>query len=181
MPVLESIFLGMFVLGFLFTLVSAVMSGAFSHAFGEGSAFDAVHGSHPDVMGGDVGHAAGGGHAEVGWSGHDLSTFSPLSPTTLSAFVTAAGGMGYVAMAWWQWGPWGAGVLAVGSGVAFSALLFVLLAYLFRVTQGSSVVALDSLVGVEGGAVSPPVECVRGQSWPACLPKRSRAEWRGYA
>ena len=58
MELLESIFLGMFLLGFLFTLISAVMSGAFGHAFGEGSAFDA-HADAPGHMGGDVGPTTG--------------------------------------------------------------------------------------------------------------------------
>ncbi len=154
MDLLESIFLGMFLLGFLFTVLSAVMSGAFGHAFGEGSAFDAGHGGHPELMGGDAGHAAGGGHAgvhaEVGWAEHPLSTFSPLSPTTISAFITAAGGMGYVALAWWEWGPWGAGALALASGLIFAAVLIGLFTFLFRVTQGTSMVAQDSLVGTEG-------------------------------
>lgn len=148
MEILESIFLGMFLVGFLFTIVSAVMSGAFSHAFGEGSALDAG-GAHPGAMGGDVGHGPMTGHAEVGWAQHDLPTFSPLSPTTLSAFVTAAGGMGWAAMHWWEWSPWTASALAILCGLAFAAVVFFGLSFMFRVTQGSSMVSLDSLVGTE--------------------------------
>jgi hypothetical protein len=154
MQVLESVFLGMFLLGFLFTLISAVMSGAFGHAFGEGSAFDAAHGAHPGAMGGDATHVGAGhdhgGHAEVGWADHPLSTFSPLSPTTISAFITAAGGMGYVAIAWWEWGPWASGALALGSGIVFSVIVFALFTFIFGATQGTSLVHQSGLVGVEG-------------------------------
>jgi len=149
MELLESIFLGMFLLGFLFTVVSALMSGAFGHAFGEGSALDAATATHPELMGGDVGPTAGEGSPEVGWAQHELATFSPLSPTTISAFITAAGGMGYVALAWWEWSAWAAGALSLASGLVFSAIVFGIFALLFKVTQGSSIVALGTLVGVE--------------------------------
>jgi hypothetical protein len=145
---LESIFLGMFLLGFLFTVISALMSGALGHAFGEGSAFDA-HGAHPGAMGGDVSHAPDAGHAEVGWVGHELSTFSPLSPTTIAAFITAAGGMGYVSLHWWEWSPAASVGLALGSGIVFAVVVFLLFAAIFKVTQGSSLVSLDSTVGME--------------------------------
>lgn len=148
MTILESVFLGLFLLGFLFTILSAVMSGAFGHAFGEGSAMDAG-GAHPEAMGGDASQGALDGHAEVGWAQHGLPTFSPLSPTTICAFITAAGGMGYVALAWWEWSPWNAGALSLGSGVAFAALLFGLFTWIFGATQGSTVVTLDSLAGTE--------------------------------
>jgi hypothetical protein len=148
MELLENIFLGMFLLGFLFTVISAVMSGAFGHAFGEGSAFDA-HGTHVGQMGGDVGPSAAEGSPEVGWAQHELATFSPLSPTTISAFVTAAGGMGYLSLARWEWGPWASGLLALASGLVFAALLFGILYFVFAASQGSSVVHVASLVGVE--------------------------------
>ena len=148
MPSLDDIFLLMFLVGFLFTLASAVMSGAFGHAFGEGSAFDA-HGAHIGHMGGDHGALPGHGHPEVGWAQHSLSTFSPLSPTTISAFVTAAGGMGYVSMKWWEWSPLNASLLAAASGLIFAAIVFGLFSFIFRVTQGSSLLELDALVGVE--------------------------------
>jgi len=152
---LESIFLGMFLLGFLFTLITAIMSGAFEHAFGEGSAFDAAGGAHPDAMGGDVGHSLADGHAEVGWAQHALPTFSPLSPTTISAFITAAGGMGYVSLVWWEWSPWAAGALSASSGLVFAALLFFLFTWIFKVTQGSSLPSLASIVGREGEVTVP--------------------------
>jgi hypothetical protein len=156
MQLLENIFLGMFLLGFLFTIVSAFFSGAFGHAFGEGSAFDAG-GAHPGELGGhDIGHSPADGHPAVGWTGgHDLPTFSPLSPTVGCAFLAAAGGAGFVAIHSWDWGGWAATGLAVASGVVFAAVVFFGLAFVFRTAQGSSVVALDSLVGTEAEVNQP--------------------------
>ncbi len=148
MQLLESIFLGMFLLGFLFTLISAVMSGAFGHAFGEGSAFD-PHGAAPGHMGGDVGPTAGEGTPEVGWAQHSLSTFSPWSPTTISAFLAAAGGVGWIAVSRWEWGALEACLAASVSGLVFAGLIFAGIAWLFRSTQGSSIVDQSALVGTE--------------------------------
>jgi hypothetical protein len=154
MELLESIFLGLFLLGFLFTLISAVLSGAFEHGFAEGSSFDA-HGGHIGSMGGDVAPTAGEGTPEVGWTQHNLATFSPLSPTTISAFITAGGGMGYVALKWWGWGGWEAGALGLASGLVFAAVVFGLFVLLFRVAQGSSVGELAAVVGLEAEVTLP--------------------------
>ncbi len=154
MQLLESIFLGMFLLGFLFTLISAVMSGAFGHAFGEGSAFDAhagdgFAGNDGATMGGDVGPTAAEGHAEVGWASHDLATFSPLSPTTISAFLAAAGASGWLCVTQWEMGAWSSTAVALVCGLVFSAMIFFGLTWVFRVTQGTSMVSQASLVGTE--------------------------------
>ncbi len=145
---LENVFLVMFLVGFLFTLISAVMSGAFGHAFGEGTAFDA-HGAHPGSMGGEVGPTLGEGTPEVGWAQHSLSTFSPLSPTTISAFLAAAGAAGWIAVARWEWSGWGAALLAAVCGTVFAAIAFLAIAWVFRVTQGTSIVRTAGLIGSE--------------------------------
>jgi len=149
MELLENIFLGMFLLGFLFTVVSSLMSGAFGHAFGEGSAMDA-HGAHIGHMGGDAGPTAGEGQPEVGWAQHTLSTFSPWSPTILSAFLAAAGGAGYLCLHTWEWGVWPSIIASASSGFVFAAAIFLGINWMFRVTQGSSIVDQSTLVGVEG-------------------------------
>jgi hypothetical protein len=143
---LENIFLVMFLVGFLFTLLSAIMSGAFGHAFGEGSAFDS-HGAHVGSMGGDVGPTAGEGAPEVGWAQHNLATFSPLSPTTISAFLTAAGGVGWLCVARYETSAPVAILAAMFFGLAFAAIAFLLIAWMFKVTQSSSLVNVADLVG----------------------------------
>ena len=148
MEVLENVFLGMFLLGFLFTVISGIMSGAFGHAFGEGSALDA-HGTHVGQMGGDVGPTAGEGTAEVGWAQHNLATFSPLSPTTISAFFAAAGGIGFLCIHSWEMSAWTSVLLASVSGLAFAGLVFFGVGWIFRATQGTSLVTQHELIGLQ--------------------------------
>src|SRR5258705_2199884 len=71
------IYLVIFGVGFLFTLISAFLADVF--------------GGH-DVHA-DVGHA---GHAEAGFGSNDMPGFSPLSPTTIATFMTAFGGFGMI-------------------------------------------------------------------------------------
>ena len=146
MEVLENVFLGMFLLGVLFTVISALMSGAVGHAFGEGSAMDA-HGAHLGHMGGDVGPTPGEGQPEVGWAQHNLSTFSPLSPTVISSFLAAAGGFGYLGLHSWELGIGGSILAALLAGLLVASIVFFGIAWLFRVTQASSMVSQHELVG----------------------------------
>src|SRR5882672_7723224 len=63
--------------GLVFTLISAF----FGHVFG----------------GGHEGHVDGsGGHAEAGVDSSDMPGVSALSPTVISSFVTAFGGIGMI-------------------------------------------------------------------------------------
>ncbi|MHC4820483.1 MAG: NfeD family protein [Planctomycetota bacterium] len=147
---LEDIFLIMLLVGFLFMAVSAFMSGAFESEFGEGSAFgDGDVGS----MGGELGDGGAHGVAEVGWASHDLASFSPLSPTVISAFITAAGGMGYLSLHSLGMGVGGASAIALVSGIVFAAIVFLLVAWMFKHTQGSSVGSVASLVGAEAEVI----------------------------
>ncbi len=148
---LESIFLTMFLVGLLFAIVSAVLSGAFHQDFGQGSSFE--HGD-PGALGGHAGPVHGEGHAEVGWAQHDLATFSPLSPTILASFIAAAGGAGYIALATLDWSPWGAGLAALTAGFAFAAVVFTLFTLLFTKTQGTSTLVVAELVGTEAEVIT---------------------------
>src|SRR5438876_11487405 len=63
--------------GLLFAIVSAFLG----HLFGG-------HDAHVDV--------GAGGHAETGLQDSGMPGLSPFSPTTISSFVTAFGGLGLV-------------------------------------------------------------------------------------
>src|SRR5438105_14085883 len=65
-----------FAVGLLFAIVSALLG----HLFGGG------HDAHVDV--------GTGGHAEAGFQDTGMPGLSPFSPTTISAFLTAFGGLG---------------------------------------------------------------------------------------
>jgi hypothetical protein len=134
-----------FGVGLLFTLFSAL--GA--HAFGGHG--DIGH----DVHVGDAhGHAQG--HAEGGGGANDMPGFSPLSPTTISAFVTAFGGFGIIfnhmpATS----SPWLSAPLAVLGGLAVGATLFWTLNTIFRKTQASSEGRVAELVGQIATVITP--------------------------
>src|SRR3989442_8004428 len=64
--------------GLLFAIVSALLG----HLFGGG------HDAHVDI--------GTGGHAEAGFQDTGMPGVSPFSPTTLSSFITAFGGLGPV-------------------------------------------------------------------------------------
>ena len=136
---LFSIYLICFGVGLLFTLASAFMA----HAFGGHEAHvEASHGT--------------GGHAEAGFSSHDMPGFAPLSPTTLASFVTAFGGFGMI----FQnipatHSPWISAPLAALGGFAVAALVFWLFQTIFRKTQGSSESRVATLIGLEATIISP--------------------------
>jgi len=149
---LESIFLGLFLVGLLFAVFSAIFSGAFHHEFGAGSSFEG--GAHPGDMGGEVGPGPMEGQAEVGWSQHGLSTFSPLSPTVIASFVTAGGGAGYLALHSFGWSEWEASALASAAGVVVATAVFLIVAAIFKATQGSSEMVVSALVGTTAEVVT---------------------------
>jgi len=74
--------------------------------------------------------------------------FSPLSPTTIAAFVTAFGGLGMVfTKISITSNPWISAPLAVLGGLAIAAAVFVLFQQIFRRTQSSSESRVSDLIG----------------------------------
>jgi NfeD-like partner-binding protein len=145
--VLETVFLVMFWLGLVLTIVMGVLSGAFQHEIGAGSSFEG--GVAHDLGGPDIeaSHGLHPGHAEVGWSQGEIPGFSPWSPTVICAALTGAGGIGYLALAKWQWSWGGALVAGVGGGLVLGGVTFGMLAVLFKRMQSTSHVASMDLVG----------------------------------
>ena len=126
-----------FGVGLLFTIVSAVMA---------------------DVFGG---HGAGGaegagGHAEAGFDSNDMPGFSPLSPTTIAAFITAFGGFGMVLSKFEATNnPLLSVPLSLAGGFLVSAALFMLFRAIFSRTQSSSEARVSKLVGTVGTVITP--------------------------
>jgi len=97
-----------FGVGLLFAIVSAFLG----HLFGG-------HDAHVDI--------GTGGHAEAGFQDTGMPGLSPFSPTTITAFITAFGGLGLIfSKIEATRNPWisaplsivGALIIAVGGGVA---------------------------------------------------------------
>lgn len=146
---LETVFLVMFWLGLVLTVVMAVMSGAFHSELGSGSSFE-----------GGVAHDLGGPHIEaqhpdwfhsnqptVGWSDGNIPGFSPWSPTVICATLTGAGGLGWIGLKAWDLGTGGAIVLALVGGLGLGGVTFATLAWLFKHLQSSSHVSTAELIG----------------------------------
>jgi membrane protein implicated in regulation of membrane protease activity len=127
-----------FGVGILFTVVSAI--GA--HVFG----------GHSDATHFDLSQ----GHAEAGFGSNDMPGFSPLSPSTIAAFVAAFGGFGLI---FTRLGatrsPWVSAPLAALGGLAIAALVFWLLQTVFRQTQSSSEGRVSKLAGLTATIITP--------------------------
>lgn len=127
-----------FGVGIVFTIVSALSA----HVFGG-------HGdsSHFDVS---------DGHASAGFGSHDMPGFSPLSPSTIAAFVAALGGFGMILTRIPATSsPWVSAPLSILGGLAIAALVFWLLRAVFGNVQGSSEGRVADLVGSTATVITP--------------------------
>ena len=116
-----------------------------------------VFGGHGDVGHGGAGHGGHAqGHAEAGGGAHDMPGFSPLSPTTIAAFVTAFGGFGMIfnqleaTRSTWISAP-----LATVGGLGIAAGVFALFNTIFRKTQGSSEGRIAEVAGLSATVITP--------------------------
>jgi membrane protein implicated in regulation of membrane protease activity len=125
MPPLETLFLGAFLFGLIFTVLSVVLGGAH---FGSGHHdvhvphdfhlphLDGLHGAHGGHVGGQ---AAGGAHGHAGGSGDGdgSPSMSPFNLTAWTAFIAWFGGAGYLALTGWAVATWLALGVAVVAGL----------------------------------------------------------------
>lgn len=142
-------YLGCFGFGLIFAVVSAIMAGVFG----------GQEGGHPDVHGGDGGSDGTdgtGGHAEAGFGSNDMPGFSPLSPTSISAFVTAFGGLGVILHSIPETRPaWASIPLATMGALSVAALVVWLFRTVFKRTQGSSEGRVATLAGHPATVITP--------------------------
>ena len=145
---LETTFLVAFWAGLAFTLASAMLSGAFHHEFGAGSAFGGGHATDlggPDVETGI--HDAG--HAHVGWAASDFPGASPLSPTVIASALTGFGAIGYMSLQHWQFGVGASVALGLVGSLILGGATFAAMVWLFSSTQASSHMIAAGLVGTK--------------------------------
>ena len=127
-----------FGVGLLFAIVSALMG----HLFGGG------HDAHADI--------GTGGHAEAGFQDTGMPGLSPFSPTTISAFITAFGGIGLVlSKIEATRSPWVSAPLATVGALIIAALVVMLFGTIFHKTQSSSESRVATLVGITGTVITP--------------------------
>ena len=127
-----------FGVGLLFALVSAV----FGHLFGGG------HDVHVDI--------GTGGHAEAGFQDTGMPGLSPFSPTTISSFITAFGGLGLVfSKIEATHSPWISAPLAIVGALIIAAGVVWLFGTVFHKVDSSSESRIATLVGMTATVITP--------------------------
>ncbi len=127
-----------FGVGLLFAIVSAFMG----HLFGGG------HDAHVDV--------GTGGHAEAGFSDTGMPGLSPFSPTTISSFLTAFGGLGLIfSNIEATKSPWISAPLAIPGALIIAAAVVWLFSTIFHKVDSSSESRIATLVGMTGDGHHP--------------------------
>lgn len=155
----EVVYLLCALVGLLFTVISFLMSGVFETGDVGDHSFEMSDGgvdAGVDV-GGDIGHVEMG-HAEAGsavdiHSGETVA-LGPVSPTTISMFITSFGAVGYLSLVYLEMQDWYLHVpLASAAGFGMAALIFWVLFKVFQVTVSSSEVIVQSLPGTRGEVI----------------------------
>jgi len=124
--------------GLLFAIVSALLG----HLFGGG------HDAHVDI--------GTGGHAEAGFQDTGMPGLSPFSPTTISSFITAFGGLGLIfSRIEATKSPWVSAPLATVGALTIAAAVVWLFGTLFHKIESSSESHVAALVGVTGTIITP--------------------------
>ena len=128
MEVVEIVYLICFFLGLGFAVLTAILSGVFG---GFDAGLDVGHG-HVDASGADA-----GGH------------FSPWNPIVLSMFLSSFGGSGLICHKYLHLSlGWQLSISSV-AGFGIGAIVFWMVAKLFRSAQASSEVKLHEVIGKE--------------------------------
>jgi membrane protein implicated in regulation of membrane protease activity len=126
-----------FGVGLLFAIVSAFMG----HLFG----------GHDTDM-----HVGTGGHAEAGFSDTGMPGLSPFSPTTITSFITAFGGLGMVfSRIHATSSPWVSTPLALLGALIIAAGVVWVFGTVFHAVDSSSESRVATLVGMTATVITP--------------------------
>jgi membrane protein implicated in regulation of membrane protease activity len=126
-----------FGVGLLFAIVSAFMG----HLFGG-------HDVHTDV--------GTGGHAEAGFQDTGMPGLSPFSPTTITAFITAFGGLGLIfTKIGATQSPWISAPLALLGALIIAAGVVWVFGTVFHKVDASSESHVATLVGMSATVITP--------------------------
>jgi membrane protein implicated in regulation of membrane protease activity len=126
-----------FGVGLLFAIVSAFLG----HLFG---------GHDADV------NVGTGGHAEAGFQDTGMPGLSPFSPTSITAFLTAFGGLGLVfSRIEATSSPWISAPLAVLGALIIAAAVIWLFGTVFHKVDSSSESRVATLVGTTATVITP--------------------------
>ncbi len=132
----------------------------YSICFGAGLLFAILSAFLGHLFGGhdmDVGHAdlGTGGHAEAGVQEDGMQGFSMFSPTVITSFLTAFGGLGLILTHIQATrSAWVSAPLAAMGAVGVGAAVLSGFSWIFRHTQSSSESHVRTLVGTTGTVIT---------------------------
>jgi len=106
-----------------------------------------------DIPGADI-HVGGGEGFSGGIDAPDVS-LSPLSPITISTFITAFGGVGLISTQFFGVDGRISLLWSLGSGLALAGMMYVVVSRFLIGSQGSSEVRAGELLGIEAEVVVP--------------------------
>ena len=140
----DAIYLLSFVTGVIYALVAGVMTGVLGG-----------HGHHGGPAGHDLHHGLGHGaetlHADAGGE----VQLSPISPVTITMFVTAFGGVGLIGTHALALPILLSFPMALASGLILAGVAFYTFSKLFQATESSSEAHVSELVGLEAEVITP--------------------------
>jgi membrane protein implicated in regulation of membrane protease activity len=141
---IEAVYIFCFVVGAVYALIAGVAAGAFGG-----------HTHHGGLIGHDVGHDIDHG-ADPGYlTGQGEVHLSPVSPVTITMFVTAFGAVGLIATHTLALPVLLSLPMAVASGLSLAAVAFFTFSKLFQAIEGSSEARVSELVGLEAEVITP--------------------------
>ncbi len=118
--------------------------------------FSAIAGHFLGAHEGDGVEIGSGGHAEAGFGGDHMPGLSPLSPTTIAAFITSFGGIGMIlSRIEATKSPLLSLPLSLLGGFLIATVVFYIFRAVFIRTQSSSESRVANLAGREATVITP--------------------------
>jgi membrane protein implicated in regulation of membrane protease activity len=141
---IEAVYIFCFVVGAVYALVAGVAAGVFGG-----------HIHHAGLIGHDLGHDINHGADPSHPAAQGEVQLSPISPVTITMFVTAFGGVGLIATHALALPILLSLPMALSSGLILAGVAFYTFSKLFQATEGSSEARVGELVGLEAEVITP--------------------------
>jgi class 3 adenylate cyclase len=141
---IEAIYLLSFVTGVIYALVAGVMTGVLGG-----------HGHHAQPVGHALHHGLGHGAETLHADAEGGVQLSPISPVTITMFVTAFGGVGLIGTHAFALPILLSFPMALASGLFLAGVAFYTFSKLFQATESSSEAHVTALVGLGAEVITP--------------------------
>jgi membrane protein implicated in regulation of membrane protease activity len=141
---IEAVYIFCFVVGAVYAIIAGVGAGVFG-----GHTHDGGLVGHD--LGHDIDHGSDPGYATAQGEVH----LSPVSPVTITMFVTAFGGVGLIATRTLALPILLSLPMALASGCVLAGVVFYTFSKLFQATESSSEARVSELIGLEAEVITP--------------------------